>query len=170
MRWPAFILVAYFALGLQLGLGGVLGLGAWMPSLPLIFVLFVALHARTQDALLGAVIVGLGHDAIAAVPLGTYTFTYGVVALASIQLRQVMYREHPFTHGTLTLLMGCLLAILFAIGNFLRARFAPTGDLLYAPTFLATLAMSVTTALAALPMMGMLRKVRKMFAFRDSTE
>lgn len=170
MRWPAFILVAYFAIGLQLGLNGVLGWGAWMPSLPLVFVLFVALHAPAQAALLGALLVGLGHDAISAVPLGTYTFTYGIVALASIQLRQVMYREHPLTHATLTLLMGLLLAILFAMGNFLRARIAPAGDLLYAPTIGPTLAMSVTTAIVAVPMIWMLRKVRRMFAFRDSAE
>jgi rod shape-determining protein MreD len=170
MRWPAFILVSYFAIGLQLGLNGVLGLGAWMPSLPLIIVLFVALHAPAKAALLGAALVGVGHDAIASVPFGTYTFSYGIVALASLQLRQVMYREHPFTHGTLALLMGLLLAVLFAVGNFVRARLTPAGELIFAPSFLGTVATSITTAMLAVPMIWALRKVRQMFAFGGSGE
>ncbi|MFT3784546.1 MAG: rod shape-determining protein MreD [Tepidisphaeraceae bacterium] len=165
MRWPVFILVAYVMVGLQLAVNGFLQIEPWTPSLPLLLVLFVGLHAPGPTALLAGFVTGVGHDVISAGSLGTYAFCYSVIAGAALQLRQVMYREHPATHAMLTLLCGTLLALLLLVKNAIRAHIVT--DDFTSPGFFRTLGMTIASAVLAVPVMYLLRKIRAGFAFRQ---
>jgi rod shape-determining protein MreD len=165
MNWFTFAFVAYLVIGVQLGLGGVLGAGAWMPSMPLVLVLFMSLHAPQRYALLTALLVGLGHDLISAQGLGTYVFIYGVIAIIVLQLRLLLYRQHPLTHVMLGLTMGLLVGLMLGVRNTLRGwlgQDVPTtgiGD---------SIRTMLSTTVLAPAMIYLLRKMRRRFAFRAS--
>jgi rod shape-determining protein MreD len=163
LNWIVFIFIAYVTLGLQLGLGGVLQWGHWMPSLPLMLVLFMSLHAPMRYALSSCLIVGLGHDLISSAGLGTYVFSYGLVGLVVLQLRLLLYREHALTHVTLGFLMGTLVAMLIAMQNILRTWL---GHATSGATLGSGFATALTTTIASPLVIYLLRRIRRSFSFR----
>ena len=57
MRWLSWFILAYLALGLQSGLGSYIAWEGVPPNLVLIAVIFVALNAPREPALLGSFVM-----------------------------------------------------------------------------------------------------------------
>src|SRR5947208_13176030 len=101
MRWPAYFILAYLAIGLQIGLGEYVRVGGAMPNLVLLAVIFIALNAPRDAALLGCFGIGMIEDLVGLHPLGLYALAYSLVGMFVVSTQELVYREHPVTHFTL---------------------------------------------------------------------
>src|SRR3954462_1676955 len=120
MRSFGYFILAYVALGLQLGLGRYLSWHDARPNLVLIAVVYMALHARREAALLGCFFVGLCQDLLTQPPPGLYALSYGLVGLVVSGTHQAIKRDHPLTHFALALVGGLMTASLLAAHAWLR--------------------------------------------------
>src|SRR5689334_580391 len=103
MRWLAYFILAYVALGLQMGLAPYLTFRGAPPNLVLLAVIFIALNAPRDPALLGCFGLGLLQDLATGQQPGLYAFSYGIVAMLVVAVQQTVYRQHPLTHASLAL-------------------------------------------------------------------
>src|SRR5688572_31370133 len=98
MRWASYFILAYLALGIQIGAGEFLRVGGAKPDLVLLAVIYIAINAPREAALGGAFGMGLMVDLVGLGPLGLYAFAYGLVAMFVVSMQEVVYREHPMAH------------------------------------------------------------------------
>ena len=140
MRWLSWFILAYVVLSLQSGLGSYIAWEGVPPNLVLIAVVFVALNAPREPALLGVYLMGLMQDALTQEPLGTYALSYGLVTLLVQTSQPVVYREHPLTHVSMALGGGTVTSVvLFAQGMIWPPR-RPVTELVIMCLYTAALA------------------------------
>lgn len=120
MRSFGYFILAYVALGLQVGLGRYLSWHEARPNLVLIAVVYIALHAKREAALLGCFFVGLCQDALSQHPPGLYALSYGLAGLVVSGAHQAIKRDHPLTHFGLALVGGLMTASLLAAHAWLK--------------------------------------------------
>src|SRR5678809_627478 len=104
MRWLAYFILAYLALALQIGLAPYLQYRGAAPNLVLLAAVFVALNAPRDAALLGCFCLGVMQDLVTQQQLGLFALSYGLMGLVVFGLNQVVDRDHPLTHFSMTLL------------------------------------------------------------------
>jgi rod shape-determining protein MreD len=160
MSWIAFFILAYVTLGLQTGLGAFVRIGSAQstlaePNFGLLAVVFVSINAERQAALLAGFILGAAQDLATQQPFGLFAFSYGLSAMAVSSAAQVVYREHPLTHFSCTLLAGSITSLVLLPHNRALPHQAST---LFAGT--------LYTALLAPFAIGGLQKLKRLFAFR----
>lgn len=102
------MLLAYVVLGLQSGIAPFIDVRSATPNLLLPVVIFIALYASREPALIGIYVLGLMQDMLSQDPLGVYPLVYAVVAYAARMTRPVIHREHWLTHLILGLVGGAL--------------------------------------------------------------
>jgi rod shape-determining protein MreD len=156
MRWPAYLILVYFAIAIQIGGGEFLRVGNARPDLVLLAVIFIAIHAPRDAALLGAFGVGLVQDLVSLSPLGLYALAYSLVAMFTVSTQELVYRAHPVTHFSLGLIGGLLSAAVIAVHGWTRGPGVSVTDLFTSALY---------TALLAPIVLGMLNLTRKAFAF-----
>jgi rod shape-determining protein MreD len=156
MRWPAYFILAYVAVGLQIGLGEYLRVGGALPNLILLAVIFIAVNAPRDAALLGAFGIGAIQDLVGLHPLGLYALAYGLVGMFVVSTQELVYRAHPITHFTLAFVGGILVAAVVCILGWLQGPRESVGSLLSTALYTAILAPFV---------LGGLQLTRKAFAF-----
>ena len=170
MRSLPYLILAYVILGVQLGVGDYISYRGAAPNFVLLAVVFVAVHASRDAALLGAFSIGLLQDVLSAQPLGMYAFSYGLVGLPIVGAQHAVYREHPLAHFALALFGGLITATLLALQGWLRppaTAFAPGAADLPAlsaaagPPFIS----AVYTALLAPGVLWVLNQFRRFFGF-----
>jgi rod shape-determining protein MreD len=156
MRWLTYFILAYLAIGLQLGAGDLLTIAGAKPNLVLLAVIFIAINAPREPALLGCVGIGLMQDLVNLQPLGLYAAAYGLVGMFVVSTQEIVYREHPLTHFSLGF-VGCLLvaAVVLVHGLVRPPRVAP-GALFGTAVY--------TAALAPLVLWG-LQRIKRVFSF-----
>src|SRR2546423_9592669 len=110
MRWPIYYILGYLALGLQVGISGYARIAGAPPNLILLCVLFIALNAPRDPALLGCFGLGLMQDLLTQQAMGLYALSYGLLALLVVGLNQLLQRDHPLTHVMLALLGSAICA------------------------------------------------------------
>jgi rod shape-determining protein MreD len=175
MRWPAFFILAYVALGLQLGLGEFVNIRGGVPNLALVAVVFVAVNAPRDAGLMGAFLIGLGQDLLTTQPLGLFALSYGFVGLLVSAARQSAYSDHPITQVALTFAGGLVTAAVVYVHARVRppggpATVADDGSVLPAlgvavgPLLLSAL----LTALLAPFVLWALGRVKPLFGFRTA--
>lgn len=156
MRWFAFLILAYIAIGLQLGLSGLVG-----PSINFVMIaaVFIAINATQRSAIFACLAIGLVHDIVSNGPIGLFATAYGLAAVMLAVDDRPMASDHPATHFIATLLGGIALAIIqwlvSKIGRF--NMIAPLGQ---------GCMFAFYTAVVAVPLMGVLTRIRKAFRFR----
>jgi rod shape-determining protein MreD len=159
MRWFPWFILAYVAIGVQIGAGEFLRFHGAKPDLVLLAVIFIAINAPREPALLGAFLMGMMTDLVSGSPLGLYALSYALVAMFTVSTQEIVYREHPITHFSLaffgSLLMG---AIAMIHGWFHAARLPPT--LLFAS--------AVYTAALAPILLGIMQRLKRVFAFQSA--
>ena len=160
MRALSYLILAYIALGLQVGLSVFIRIGGAPPNLVLLAVLFVALNAPRESALLGCFSMGLMQDLLTQQTLGLYAFSYGIVGMLVIGAQQLVLRDHPLTHLLMAFLGAVVCAIILLLHSVFRlppeARLDP-GKLIYSTLY--------TTALAPF-VLGALQRLRRVFGFQ----
>lgn len=160
MRWFSFIILAYVALGVQLGLGGLAYVNR--VDFPLLAAAFIAINARRDVALPACFVLGLLHDLLGAVtPVGGYALAYSLVALMVAGTDRALSVEHPFTHFIVTFVGGLIVTIVLLLIGW---RWGTP------PPFWASIAGVFYTAILALPVMWSLTKMRRTFRFKTSVE
>ena len=115
MRWSVFGIFALVVLVLQVSVARLLGLGPQRVTADflLLSAVVLTLAARSDEALLAAWVFGLAKDLTSQAPLGSYALGFGLLALALVHLRRLLYRDNPLT----------LMALLFA-GSMFVEQFA----------------------------------------------
>jgi rod shape-determining protein MreD len=96
MRTAAYFILAYIALGAQVGLAPFIKVGA-PPNLVLLAALFIAINAPKEAALLGCLGLGLMQDLLTQQSLGVFAFSYGIIGVLVIGTQNLLYRDHPLT-------------------------------------------------------------------------
>jgi hypothetical protein len=48
-------------------------------------------------------------------PIGTWALAYSMVALSALSVQEIVYRNHPLTHFSLTLVGGILCAVVLTL-------------------------------------------------------
>ena len=156
MRWPTVLLLAYFAIGVQLGLGEYLRVGNARPDLVLLAVIFIAIHAPRESALLACFAIGLMQDLVTISPIGLYALSYALVGMMVVSTQELVYRAHPITHVTLGFVGTLLWSAVVLIHGWIRGPRLAVTDLL---------ATALYTAIAAPIVLGALHLCRRAFAF-----
>ena len=113
MRFLPFFILAYIALGIQSGLTGYGAIYQARPNLALLVVIFIAVNANRDAALLGCFLLGLTQDLLTGQsPLGLNAVSYGLIGILVINTQEVVYSDHFLTHISLGLLGGLMYALL----------------------------------------------------------
>lgn len=176
MRWLAYFILAYVALGVQVALRGYIDVKGAEPNLILLVVIFVAVNATREAALGGAFLLGLMQDLLTLQPMGVWAVCYGLVAVFVISTQEVVYRDHPLTHFSLTLAGGVICAIVIIIHGWIypmihnvAPAIAPHNPEMVStrrPPITNLLAGTLYTAILAPLVLGALQRMKKGFAFR----
>jgi rod shape-determining protein MreD len=157
MRWIVYFILAYVALAVQVGLTPYLRWQGASPNLVLLAVIFIAVNAPREPALLGCLCLGLMQDLLTQSPLGLYAFSYGLVGMFVISTQQLVYRSHPLTHFSLALFGGLLTAAVIYINGLVHRPGVAAGTLFTTVLYTAVLGPFV---------LGFLQLARRPFAFQ----
>ena len=157
MRWISYFILAYLALGTQIGAGEFLRFGGAKPDLVLLAVIYIAINAPREAALLGAFVMGLMVDLVGLQPLGLYAFGYGLVAMFVVSSQDVVYREHPLTHFTVALVASMLVSTVALVHGWIWGPVMPLGE---------QFATALYTAILAPIILGILQRMKRAFAFK----
>jgi rod shape-determining protein MreD len=120
MRWLTYFILAYIALGVQIGLGDYVSYQGAAPNLVLLAAIFIAVNAPRDAALLGCFAMGAMQDLLTHQPPGLYAFAYGIVGLMVAGTNQVVYREHPLTHFSMALGGGLVVAVILLVHGWIQ--------------------------------------------------
>jgi len=157
VRWISYFILAYIALGMQVGLRAYIGVNGAPPNLVLLAAIFIAINAPRDAALLGCFGLGLMQDLLTLEPVGLYAFAYGLIGMFVVNTQQLVYREHPLTHFTLALIGGLMTTLLIVIKGLIHPPMTP-------PTLLFTT--MIYTAVLAPFVLGALQRVKRIFSFQ----
>ena len=108
MSFIPTILLAYLVLAIQSGIAPFIDVGAATPNLLVPVVIFIALYASREPALIGVYVLGLMQDMLSQDPLGVYPIVYAFLAIVTRMTQPAIHREHPLTHLVLGLAGGAL--------------------------------------------------------------
>ncbi len=120
MRWILYFILAYILLGLQLGLAPYIAYRDVPPNLLILLVVFIALNAPREEALLVSLLIGALQDLSSLQPLGLFAFSYGLVAVLVCWLAESVRRAHPFTHLSLTFMSTMVVGMLLLVHELVR--------------------------------------------------
>jgi rod shape-determining protein MreD len=159
MRWAAFFILVYLAIGLQIGVGDYARVGGYgaRPDLVLIAVIFIAIHAPRDAALLGAFAIGLVKDMTTLAPLGLYAVAYALVGMFTVSTQELIYRASIVTHVTLGFVGSLLAGAVVLIHGWIKGPPASFGEVFGSALY---------TALLAPLVLGVLNLARGAFSFR----
>lgn len=162
MRWPAFLILIYLTISVQLGVGGFVNCNLVLPV-----VVFIAINARREEALLMAFALGGLQDLFTQQPLGLYAFCYGLVGLFIVGAQPAVYRDHPLTHFTVTLAAALLtgMVVLFNEWACVHLHSLPDGPGSMVGQVLVS---AFYTALVSPILLGILVRIKPVFGFRPS--
>jgi rod shape-determining protein MreD len=181
MRWLTYFILAYLALGIQVGLGDYVSYQGASPNLVLLAAIFIAINAPRDAALLGCFGMGVMHDLLTQQTPGLFAFSYGLVGLMVAGTQQVVYREHPLTHFSMALAGGILVAVVLLVHNWihppgpaLTTWVGGAGPMPATQVSLAAIRPSpgteftraLYTAVLAPLVIGVLQRIKKAFAFQ----
>lgn len=159
MRWLTYFILAYFMLGLQIGLKPFVTVaGDVWPNFVLLAMIFIAINAPRDAALLGAFGLGVMQDLTSAQSLGLFALSYALVAMFTVSTQQVVYRGHPLTHFSLALFGGIVSMIVLVVHGFIHGPRLSPMSLFYSALY---------TALLAPIVLGVLDRLRRAFSFQS---
>jgi rod shape-determining protein MreD len=173
MRWFAYLILAYLVVGFQIGLAPYIAYHGAAPNLVLLGVVFVAVNAPRDEALLGCFILGFLQDLVTQQQPGLFAFSYGLVALLVVNTQQVVYKDHPLTHFSLALAAGLVAAVVILAHGWLRPPVLKSVDGKTAlrgvrPSATVELTRVLYTALLAPIVLGVLRRTKGVFGFQSA--
>ncbi len=170
MRWPVYFIFAYVMLGLQVGVSRYIAFDGATPNLGLIAVLFIALNARREPALLACFAIGFLQDLLTEQQLGLFAFAYGLTAMLVVATHQSINGNRVIKQFLFTLLGGIITAIVLLLHSWLHPAGAAVTDgknALPAVRIAGSteFTRAIYTAVLAPIVLGCLDKFRGIFAF-----
>jgi rod shape-determining protein MreD len=156
MRWISCFILAYLVLGIQMGMGEFVRLRGASPSLVLIAVIFIAVNAPRDAALLGCFVLGAMQDLTTLSPLGLYALSYSIVGMFVVSTQELLHAQHPVTHFSLAFVGGLLVGAVLFLHGWLRGPSVPVAGLFTSALYTAILAPIV---------LALLNRIKKIFAF-----
>ena len=173
MRWLAYVILAYVAIALQIGLGPYLRYKGAQPNLVLLAAVFIALNAPRDAALLGCFCLGVLQDLVTQQTPGLFALSYGLTAMLAVSVHQVVYREHPLTHFLVALIGGLLTAAVLLVHGWVHPA-GPRSVASDGATTLPAIRLSagveftrvLYTAVLAPVVIGLLQRSKRVFAFQ----
>ncbi len=158
MRWLTFGVLAILVVSLQVTIAPRLTWFGARPDWVLVLVVFYALHAPTDRAILAGWLAGALADVMSIERFGLLSISYGLAALAVCAVREALFTRHPLTHLSVTLVAGLLVQ-----GIWTAFRLATgTGSAPFWPLLWGW----VYTALWAVPMHWALLKTPRLLGLR----
>jgi rod shape-determining protein MreD len=165
MRWFAYFIFAYLALGLQIALKGYVDIKGAEPNFVLLLVVFLAINGARDQTLLGAFLLGFMQDLLTLQPLGTWAFSYSLVALFVLSTQEIVYPEHPLTHFSLALSGGIICGVVLTLQHWvypaLHGGVRPAGA-----GVLGYFSSALYSAALAPILIGILQRMKGAFGFR----
>jgi rod shape-determining protein MreD len=156
MRFLSWFILAYVALGMQMGMGEFVRVRGGTPNVALLAVIFIALWAERDAALLACFCIGVMQDLTTLAPLGLYALSYSLVGLLVTGGHDVVDREHPATHVGLAFVGGVIVGIVLIAHGLWRGPRVPLG-----PLFASVLYSSILAPI----LLFVLQRMRRIFAF-----
>ena len=181
MRWLAYFILAYVAIGVQIGLGPYVQYRGAQPNVVLLAAVFVGLNAPRDAALLGCFCMGLMQDLVTQQPPGLFALSYGLTGLVVVGSHHLLQREHWLTHFVLVLVGGLLTAAVLLVHAWVHpdvprgpAGGAGAAAAATAAAMLPAIRLSAGTefvralyiAVLAPVVLGLLQRGRRFFAFQ----
>ena len=167
MRFLPFFILAYIALGIQSGLAGYGTLYQSRPNLALLVVIFIAVNANRDAALLGCFLLGLTQDLLTGQsPLGLNAVSYGLIGMLVINTQEVVYSDHFLTHISLGLLGGLVYALLIYGHGWIYYSLIHSSLKSARPSAMPLVAGAFYTAALAPFVLAILRRIKRVFGFR----
>jgi len=170
MRWLPYILLAYITVGLQIGLAPFIAYKGAAPNFVLLAVVFVAVNAPRQAALIGCFVLGFLQDLVTQQQPGLFALSYGLVALLIVSTQQALYKDHPLTHFSLAIVAGMITAMIIILHDRIRPPVLKTIDgrtiKALRPSATVELTRVLYTAILAPILLGVLRKGKGIFGFQ----
>jgi rod shape-determining protein MreD len=161
MRWLSFFILAYVCLGLQQGLAPAMDFNGAIPDFVLAAVVFVALFAPRDTALLASFILGLLRDLSGNGTLGLYAFIYAMVGMMVVGARWTMDRKRHGMHFAMVFLGAVLAAIILAVHGWVHPREHGV-KMPVLPLFFS----AVNSAIVGVIMIAILQRIAWAFHFR----
>jgi rod shape-determining protein MreD len=173
MRPLSYFILAYITLGLQAGIARAIQWHSAGPNFVLLIVIFIALNAPRDTALLACFGLGAMQDLTSGGTMGLYALCYGIVALFIVAIQQAVYRRHPVTHLMLAIVTGFIVALILAFHGWLRPpgpERAPDGQHLPAihSPVLPLFYTAIYSAILAPFLLGGLQRISRLFRFQSA--
>ena len=137
MRWTTFVIMTYITLAIQEGLRTLLMFNEVSPSLVMILMVFIALHAPRSKAAWAALMLGLLTD-LKPLPLadpltdltviGPGCLGYLAATSVVLQLRAMVFRESAMSLAALVLLAGVFAHLVIVALLTMRGLPWPLGE------------------------------------------
>jgi rod shape-determining protein MreD len=172
MRWLPCLILAYIAIGLQVGLSPEIRIDGIPPNLGLLIAVFIALNAPREPALLCCVVIGGMQDLATQQAPGLYALSYGLTGAFVASLQSIVSHEHPVTHIVLSFIGGLFTAGVIWIHGLL----VPAGHSVITPSGAHLPAMRIGlgllvgsalySALLAPILLGVLQRLSLLFGFQ----
>lgn len=98
MRWVRFGILAFLFLLFQIGVGSALSFSPLkiVPDLLLLLAILLIFRAPADQALVACWLLGLLKDITGQAPLGSYSFTFGLLGFLLIRLRELLVGSRLF--------------------------------------------------------------------------
>lgn len=156
MRWITCFILAYVALGVQMGLGEFVRVRGATPSVALLVVIFIALNAPRDAALLACFVIGALQDITTLTPLGLYALAYSLVGMFVVSTHDVVSSNHPATHFSMAFVGALVMGAVIYLHGLVRGPAVGLPGLFESALYTAILAPIV---------LGLLTRIKKVFAF-----
>jgi rod shape-determining protein MreD len=173
MRWFIYLILAYLAVAVQIALSPFVAYHGAAPNLVLLVVIFIAVNAPKEAALLGCFAIGAMQDLVTQQPPGLFAFSYGLVAMFVVATQQVVYKDHPLTHFAVALAGGILTGFVLLVHAWVRPAAPRAADeriilpaIRLAPTIILTGVLY--TAILAPFLLGILQRMKGIFGFQSN--
>lgn len=129
MNWTVFGIFAYLFLAMQQGLAGLFaistGSGSVGPRFELILATFIGLFAPGRVTLVAWGLLGLAADLLnvshdGTIVIGPYTLGFLAGGVTVLQVRLLVLRTHPLSHGFAVFCSGIAVALVVVINLTVR--------------------------------------------------
>ena len=176
MRWLAWLILAYVAIAVQIGLSPYVRWRGAAPNFVLLAGVYVALNAPRDAALLGCFCMGLLQDLVTQQTPGLFALSYGLMGLVVVGSHHALHREHWLTYLLLALVGGVITATVVIVHGWVHPASprTPGGGAGGVPATLPAIGPSagteflraLYTAALAPVVLGLLHRLRRFFAFQ----
>ncbi|QNN25285.1 hypothetical protein HED60_24385 [Planctomycetales bacterium ZRK34] len=138
MRWWVFAIVAYVLLGIEVSLADLMAIeskfGPVQPRFVLLLAVFVGLAAAPRVVMIASLALGILVDLTTTWPLadggaltliGPCALGYVIGGYVLLQVRSMVFRQHPLTVGSMMLVAGVAIELIVVAVFTIRAWYEP---------------------------------------------